>query len=107
MINLGARLRDIRQTNGLKLINIAEVTGLSAPYISEIERGIKSPSIETLSAICAALNISLSDFFATEAPTIDPSLSRLLQAAEKLTEVERQKLTELLTTITTRSDNHE
>lgn len=107
MLDIGARLREIRQSNGLKLINVAEATGLSAPYVSEIERGIKSPTIETLASICAALNVTLSDFFASEAPTLAPSLIRLLQAAERLTEEEREHLTKLLTTITQRSDNHE
>ena len=106
-MNIGERLRYLREQNGISGKALAEKIGLVPSQINKIEHGVTKPSIDSLERICAALNISLSDFFATEAPTIDPSLSRLLQAAEKLTEVERQKLTELLTTITTRSDNHE
>ena len=73
--------------------------GLVPSQINKIEHGVTKPSIDSLERICSALNVTLSDFFASEAPTLAPSLSRLLQAAERLTEEERQKLTELLNTM--------
>ena len=106
-MDIAVMLKCAREKQGLSMNALARMSGVPQSSISEIEAGKRQPSFDSVQRICLALGVSLSDFFATEAPTIDPSLSRLLQAAEKLTEVERQKLTELLITITTRSDNHE
>lgn len=71
-MDIGKRIRDIRKANGQKLITIATETGLSQPFISEIERGVKVPSIETLKAIAKALGITLSEFFSENKPEISP-----------------------------------
>lgn len=98
-MNIGARIREIRKANGQKLINIAESAGLSQPFISEIERGIKVPSIEALQAICNALGVSLSEFFAEDKVEIEPELRRLIEAAKKLTPEQRELVQRLLETM--------
>lgn len=55
--------------------------------------------LRTRDAIITTLEIFLADFFATESKSLDPSLKRLLLAAEKLTEEEREQLTALILTL--------
>lgn len=54
---LGERLRAARLQQGLKLKDVAERTEMSIALISQVERGISSPSMRTLRAICRALGI--------------------------------------------------
>ena len=56
---LGERLRLFRERRGLTLQEVADRSGLSRSYISEIENGKKQPSIKALEALTAALNVSL------------------------------------------------
>lgn len=58
---LGARLRRLRKKRGLILTQLADRAGLSAQYLSEIERGRKDPSSEMLAAISGALALPLVD----------------------------------------------
>ena len=91
-MNIGQKIREYRKNKALKLVNIAERTGLSKPFISEIERGIKSPSIETLSKICSALDITLAEFFTEEEPSLSPELRKLLDSARDLTPEQVEQL---------------
>ena len=52
---LGAHLRRLRHERGERLADTAERAGISPQYLSEIERGLKDPSSEMLSAIAGAL----------------------------------------------------
>jgi transcriptional regulator with XRE-family HTH domain len=56
---LGAAIRAERVTAGLSLRDLAERTGVSNAYLSQIERGLHEPSISVLSAIGEALDVSL------------------------------------------------
>ena len=58
---LGARLRELRCEKGLKLAVIANRSGVSLAYVSEVERGRKLPSLDVLSRIAGALEMSVSD----------------------------------------------
>lgn len=62
-VTLGSRLRHMRKAQSLNLENLAQRSTLSASLISKIERGIASPSIRSLQAICAGLNISVGSLF--------------------------------------------
>jgi transcriptional regulator with XRE-family HTH domain len=55
----GEAFRILRQQRDLTLQDIAERSGLSRSYLSEIENGKKQPSVKALEAIAAALNVSL------------------------------------------------
>jgi transcriptional regulator with XRE-family HTH domain len=56
---LGALIRVQRTTAGLSLRELAERTGVSNAYLSQIERGLHEPSISVLGAIAAALDVPL------------------------------------------------
>jgi transcriptional regulator with XRE-family HTH domain len=58
---MGRELRKARQRAGLTQERLSFLAGLSRPYISELERDLKSPTVETLFRICDALNVSAAD----------------------------------------------
>jgi transcriptional regulator with XRE-family HTH domain len=58
---VGDVLRRIRLDQGRTLADVAGEARVSMPYLSELERGRKEASSEILAAICAALDIDLSD----------------------------------------------
>jgi transcriptional regulator with XRE-family HTH domain len=55
---LGAFIRAQRKMANLSLRQLAELTSLSNPYLSQIERGLHQPSVRVLKAISDALNVS-------------------------------------------------
>jgi len=56
--SLGEYIRDQRRSAQFSLRQLAEVAGVSNPYLSQIERGLKKPSAEILQQIAKALRIS-------------------------------------------------
>jgi CheY-like chemotaxis protein len=61
--SLGAAIRERRKSLGFTLSNMSERTGVSLGYLSQIELGKNSASIETLYRICLALGIKMSELF--------------------------------------------
>ena len=60
---LGAAIRERRKAMGLTLANMSDRTGVSLGYLSQIELGKNSASIETLYRICLALGMKMSELF--------------------------------------------
>jgi len=58
---LGEELRELRADRGQTLVETAARAGISPQYLSEIERGLKEPSSEMISAVAGALDSSLVD----------------------------------------------
>ena len=56
--SLGSYLREQRVSAELSLRQLAEQAGVSNPYLSQIERGLRRPSAEVLQALAKALRIS-------------------------------------------------
>lgn len=74
-LSLGEKIRDIRKTRKMTITQLANSTGLTPSMISQVERSIISPSIETLKKIGNTLEIPLSLLFEdmdhfTPAPTV-------------------------------------
>jgi transcriptional regulator with XRE-family HTH domain len=55
---LGAFIRSQRQLARLSLRQMAQLTSLSNPYLSQLERGMHQPSVRVLKLIAEALNVS-------------------------------------------------
>ena len=55
---LGAYIREQRETAQYSLRQLAQVAGVSNPYLSQIERGLRKPSAEVLQQLAKALQIS-------------------------------------------------
>ena len=61
--NLGEYLKEQRQSAQLSLRQLSEVAGISNPYISQLERGLKKPNAEILQALAKALRISAESLY--------------------------------------------
>jgi transcriptional regulator with XRE-family HTH domain len=62
-VDVAARLRDLREEQGMSMRALAQKSGLSANALSMIERGRASPSVSTLNKLADALGISITEFF--------------------------------------------
>jgi transcriptional regulator with XRE-family HTH domain len=65
-INVGERLRDLREARNISMRALATRSGLSANALSMIERGKASPSVSTLYKLADALGVSITSFFASD-----------------------------------------
>lgn len=66
-MNLGRKIRQMRNQKGLTQEELADRCELTKGYISQLENNLNSPSIATLTDILAALGSNLSEFFQEEA----------------------------------------
>ncbi len=60
---IGASLKELRQQRGQSARGLAEQSGISAAMVSRIENGLVSPSIGTLAALAAALEVPIVSLF--------------------------------------------
>jgi transcriptional regulator with XRE-family HTH domain len=93
---LGSFIREQRSSARLSLRRLSELAGISNPYLSQIERGLRRPSAEILQQIAKALRISAETLYVQagilEKPDGDTDLSRHIFADHHLTEDQRQAL---------------
>ncbi len=61
--DLGAYLREQRESAQLSLRQLAEMAGVSNPYLSQIERGLKRPSAEILQQLAKGLEVSAESLY--------------------------------------------
>ena len=78
---LGAFIRTQRKMANLSLRQLAELTSLSNPYLSQVERGLHQPSVRVLKAISDALNLSAETLLA-QAGLIDSVTGESADAGE-------------------------
>lgn len=67
-VDVGARLRALREGRRLSIKALAEASGLAVNTLSLIEHGKSSPSVSTLQQLAAALRVPITAFFTPEAP---------------------------------------
>ncbi len=65
-IDVGQRLRVLREERGISMRALARRSGLSANALSMIERGLTSPSVSTLNKLATALEVPITAFFRQE-----------------------------------------
>ena len=65
-LNVGQRVRSLRERQGLSLRALAERCGLSTTAISQIERGESSPTVSSLHMLATAFGVSITDLFHDE-----------------------------------------
>lgn len=61
--DLGAYIRQQRERSAMSLRKLAETAGISNPYLSQIERGLRKPSAEILKSLARALSISAESLY--------------------------------------------
>lgn len=90
---LGARVRELREARGLTQEALGERAECSWHYVSSIERGRKGATTETLAALAAALDVTLSELFVGVDRPLPREAKRLDTAlAGKSTETQRRIL---------------
>lgn len=102
--DLGAYLHEQRVSAQMSLRQLADLAGVSNPYLSQIERGLKRPSAEILKEIAKALQISaeslyvraglLEDTLGAES-TATPGVLVAIAADPQLTARQRATLTDI------------
>jgi transcriptional regulator with XRE-family HTH domain len=96
---LGEYIREQRESAEVSLRQLAKNAGVSNPYLSQVERGLKKPSAEILGQIASALRISAETLY-VRAGLLEPRagnavVTEAIAADESLTERQRQVLLEI------------
>jgi transcriptional regulator with XRE-family HTH domain len=95
-LDLGSFIREQRGTARLSLRRLSELAGISNPYLSQIERGLRRPSAEILQQIAKALRISAETLYVQagilEPPSGTPDLTRAIMADPSIGEEQKQAL---------------
>ena len=101
--SLGDYLREQRQAARLSLRQLSELAGVSNPYLSQIERGLKKPSAEILQQLAKGLQVSAESLYVRagilderhghEATTLDTRAA--IAADPKLTSRQRTALLDI------------
>lgn len=60
---VGREIKDLRKASVMTLAELSQATGLSQGYLSQVERGLSSPSVKALHSISRALGVNISWFF--------------------------------------------
>lgn len=60
---IGGEIKSLRKARGITLDALSDAAGLSKGYLSQIERGVSSPSVKALHSISRALGVTISWFF--------------------------------------------
>jgi len=68
---LGPQIRELRKSRGLTLTDLARRTGLSIGHLSQVERGLSTPTIRQLQQISAAMGVQIGWFFRSDPPVDD------------------------------------
>jgi transcriptional regulator with XRE-family HTH domain len=66
---VGERVRRLREAKGLSLRDLARTTGVSAPMLSQVERGETSPTLQVATKIASGLELSLSQLLRLDEET--------------------------------------
>lgn len=69
----GKRIREVRKSKHISIVELANMVGVSKSLISQVERGEIFPSLSTLEKIAAALEVEITQFFKIDAPPISES----------------------------------
>lgn len=101
-MDIGKRIKNIRKGKNMQANVLAKKAFISQSYLSDIENGRTTPSLDKLTTICDALGITLAEFFGYESE-LTPDLMRLLENMKKLTEEERSHLADFIEEILKRN----
>jgi transcriptional regulator with XRE-family HTH domain len=107
---LGEYIRRQRELQELSLRQLADLVGISNPYLSQIERGLREPSEKVLDAIARSLELSAEGLYeqggrrrGEEDDEEEPAVVAAIRADRNLTARQRQALLEVYDAFTGRS----
>ena len=97
--DLGSFIRQQRATAHLSLRRLSELAGVSNPYLSQIERGLRRPSAEILQQIARALRISAETLYVEagilDRPAATSDLARQILGDPHLSDDHKQALVQI------------
>ena len=97
--SIGAYIREQREQAKISLRQLARAAGVSNPYLSQIERGLRKPSADVLQQIAKGLRISAEALYVQagilEARPADESVQPAILADPYLTERQKQVLIDI------------
>ena len=100
LADLGEFIRGQRNVASLSLRRLSELSGISNPYLSQIERGLRKPSADILQQLARALSISAEQLY-VRAGILDPDTSpssggtdvaQAIRLDDRLSEQQKQSL---------------
>ncbi len=97
---VGSFIRAQREGARMSLRRLSEVAGISNPYLSQIERGLRKPSAEILQAIARGLEISSETLYVQagildERSTAKVSVVEAIRGDGRLTDAQKSAMVEL------------
>ena len=103
LVSLGDYLREQRESNKLSLRQLSDLVGVSNPYLSQIERGLKKPSAEILQQLAKGLQVSAESLYVRAGiledrpvtPTEVPGVRAAIAADPDLTQRQRDALIDI------------
>lgn len=97
--DLGAFIREQRRNARLSLRKLSERAGISNPYLSQIERGLRKPSAEILQSIARALALPLETLYVRagilDERASEPDLVAAIERDDRLTDRQKQLLVDV------------
>ena len=98
IMDVGARITFFRQQKNYSVNKLANLAGISQSYLRDVELGNKNPTVELLSLVCEALDISLKDFF-DDGTMKTLAEEELMRQIYQLSGDQRERLSEFLNTM--------
>jgi transcriptional regulator with XRE-family HTH domain len=99
--DIGVFIRDMRRNAKISLRQLADQAGVSNPYLSQIERGLRKPSAEVLQQLASALRVSTPVMYLRAGLLDDkegPGVLTAIAADDELTLAQKQSLSQIYET---------
>jgi transcriptional regulator with XRE-family HTH domain len=80
---VGKRLRDLRRKAALSLEAVASRSDLSVGFLSQVERGLSSPSLRVLATLADVLGVGIAALFGDQASSTSASAGVIIRSAER------------------------
>lgn len=95
--DIGEFIREQRQLAEMSLRRLADVAGVSNPYLSQVERGLRKPSAQILQQLAKALQVSAETMYIRAGmldgdAVVEPTLESAIRHAPELNEEQRKAL---------------
>lgn len=90
-MDVGARIRELREEKGWTTNRLANQCGLSQSFLRSVELGEKGISVDNLAMLCDTLQVSLAEFFSGPTEHAQP-VDALIEEIQRLSPRQRQAL---------------
>jgi transcriptional regulator with XRE-family HTH domain len=106
--DVGSFIRSLRENAQVSVRQLAEKSGVSNPYLSQVERGLRKPSADVLSQVAKALRVSAEVLY-VRAGMLEPSDKSQVRDAiitdTAITEQQKQALLDMYASFTQQNES--